>query len=120
MIVVVEELQGANDPVPWWTHVSIKQTGDDLRSIPGNLLKLRGRGSVTATWNGNEAVTILVEDSLYTSQVSSHSTEKQGVQINFRRASDRTDSNSEQVGGGNAPELPSHSSAAPPKPRATP
>ncbi|MDA7920448.1 hypothetical protein N9B73_01730 [Verrucomicrobiales bacterium] len=96
-IAVVEELQGANDPTSWWKHISLRENEEDLRKIPGNLLKLDGRGSVTATWNGNSEVTIFIDDALF-SQTAATSTEKQGVQITFRRASDRTETNSEQDG----------------------
>jgi hypothetical protein len=37
--------------------------------IPGNLIKLEGRGAVTAAWSGDQEVTIFVDDALY-SQVS--------------------------------------------------
>ena len=98
-IVVVEELQGANDPAPWWTHVSLRENEDDLRKIPGNLLKLEGRGSVTATWNGDSEVTIFIDDALF-SQAAEPSTETQGVRITYRRTKDRTEANSEQGGAG--------------------
>ncbi len=86
IITVVEELQGANDPSPWWTHVSLRENGDELNKIPGNILKLNGRGAVTAAWNGDKVVTIFIDDTLF-SQVSATPTEKHGVQISFRRAS---------------------------------
>jgi hypothetical protein len=91
---VVVELQGANDPAPWWTHVSLRENAEDLRKIPGNLLKLEGRGSVTATWNENSEVTIFIDDTLF-SQAVAPPTEMQGVLIAYRRASDRTETNSE-------------------------
>jgi hypothetical protein len=94
IIAVVEELQGANDPAPWWTHISLQGDGDGLREIPGNVLKLEGRGSVAARWNGNSEVTIYIDDALF-SQVSAAPKEKQGVQIFFRRMSARTETNSE-------------------------
>ena len=54
--------------------------------IPGNLIKLEGRGDVTAAWTGDQEVTIIIDDALF-SQVSTAQAEKQGVQIRFRKAS---------------------------------
>jgi len=101
-IAVVEELQGANDPAPWWTHVALRDNEEDLRKIPGNLLKLEGKDSVAATWNGNSEVTIFIDDTLI-SQVAESSTERQGVRITYRKASERTETNSEQDGDGQPP-----------------
>jgi hypothetical protein len=95
IITVVEELQGANDPAPWWTHVSLRENGDKLNQIPGNILKLDGRGSVTATWNSDRDVTIFIDETLFL-QVPATPTEKHGVKISFRRASTRIKTNSEQ------------------------
>ena len=99
IITVVEELQGANDPAPWWTHVSLEENGDELKKIPGNILKLDGRGAITAAWNGDKDVTIFIDDALFP-QVSATQTEKHGVQIGVRKASTRIETNSEQDGGG--------------------
>lgn len=98
-IAVVEELQGANDPAPWWTHISLRESEDELREIPGNLLKLEGRGSITAIWNGDSEVTIFIDDALF-SPASKPSAETQGVLVTYRKASDRTETNSEQDGAG--------------------
>lgn len=98
-IVVVEELQGANDSAPWWTHILLRKEQEMASKIPGNLLKLQGRGSVTAMWNGTSEVTIFIDDALF-SQVPTTSTEMQGVLVTYRRASDRTQANSEQDCGG--------------------
>lgn len=63
-VTVIEELQGANDPAPWWTHVSLREGRDKSAMIPGNLIKLEGRGAVTAAWSGDQEVTIFVDDAL--------------------------------------------------------
>ena len=99
IVTVIEELQGANDPAPWWTHVSLRENRDKSAMIPGNLLKLEGRGAVTAAWSGDQEVTIFVDDALF-SQVSTGLAEKQGVQIRFRKASTGMATNSETDGGG--------------------
>jgi len=99
IVTVIEELQGANDPAPWWTHVSLRENRDKSAMIPGNLLKLEGRGAVTAAWSGDQEVTIFVDDALF-SQVSTGLAEKQGVQIRFRKASAGIAANSETDGGG--------------------
>lgn len=94
IITIVEELQGANDPAPWMTHVSLRENGDELKKIPGNILKLDGRGAVTATWDGDKDVTIFIDDTLFP-QLSATQTEKHGVKISFRKASTRIKTNSE-------------------------
>ena len=99
IITVVEELQGANDPAPWWTHVSLRENGDELKKIPGNILMFDGRGAVTAAWNGDKDVTIFIDDTLFP-QVSATKSEKYGVQIGFRKASTIIETNSEQDGAG--------------------
>jgi hypothetical protein len=99
VITVVEELQGANDPAPWWTHVSLRENGDELKKIPGNILMFDGRGAVTAAWNGDKDVTIFIDDTLFP-QVSATKSEKYGVQIGFRKASTRIETNSKQDAGG--------------------
>jgi hypothetical protein len=91
-ITVIQELQGANDPSPWWTHVSLTTIDDDSPRIPGNLLKLEGRGSITADWNSNSEVTVFIDDLLF-SQVSSSSVVLHGTRIAYRRASSRTATN---------------------------
>ena len=99
IVTVIEELQGSNDPAPWWTHVSLRENRDKSAMIPGNLIKLEGRGAVTAAWSGDQEVTIFVDDALF-SQVSTAQAEKQGVQIRFRKASAGIAANSETDGGG--------------------
>ena len=94
-ITVAQELQGANDPSPWWTHVSLTTAGDDSPRIPGNLLKLEGRGMIAADWNSSSEVTVSIDDSLF-SQVPSSSLVLHDTRITYRRASSRTATNSEQ------------------------
>jgi hypothetical protein len=94
-ITVAQELQSANDPSPWWTHVSLTTADDDSPRIPGNMLKLEGRGSITADWKSNSEVTVFIDDSLF-SQISSPSLVLHGTLINYRRKSSRTSINSEQ------------------------
>lgn len=88
-IQFVEELQGANDPSPWWTHVSLTKGKDDLRQFPGNLLKLEGRGSIAVDWNGNSEVSVYLEDPLF-SQISSLTVMKHNTPITFRKMGSRT------------------------------
>jgi hypothetical protein len=66
--------------------------------IPGNLLKLEGRGAVTAAWRGDQEVTIFIDDALF-SQLSAAQAERHGVQIRFRKESAGI-ANSEKGGGG--------------------
>jgi len=95
-ITVAQELQGTNDPSPWWTHVSLTTTDDDSPRIPGNMLKLEGRGSIAADWNSSSEVTVFIDDSLF-SQISSPSVVLHDTRISYRRASSRTATNSEQA-----------------------
>lgn len=88
-IQVVEELQGANDPSPWCTHVSLTKGEDDLWQIPGNLLKLEGRGSIAVAWNGSSEVSVYLDDFL-SSQITSLTVMKHDTRITFRRMGSRT------------------------------
>ena len=65
-----------------------------MLEIPGNLLKLEGRGSVTTTWNDDSDVTIFIDDTLF-SQTTANAIEKQGIRIVYRKVSDKTKTNSE-------------------------
>ena len=95
-ITVAQELQGANDSSPWWTHVSLTTDDDDSPRIPGNLLKLEGRGPIAADWNSCSEVTVFIDDSLF-SQISSPSLVLHDTRITYRRASSRTTTHSEAV-----------------------
>ena len=99
-IAVTEELQGANDPTPWWTHVSLTTADDVLPRIPGNMLKLEGRGSIAADWNSSSEVTVYIDDTLF-SQITSPSMMLHDTRITYRRASLRATTNSEQAMDGN-------------------
>ena len=99
IVTVSQELQGANDPAPWWTHVSLRENRDQSAMVPGNLLKLEGRGAVTAAWRGDQEVTIFVDDALF-SQVSTAQAEMHGVQIRFRKPGAGIATNGETDGGG--------------------
>ncbi len=105
IVTVSHELQGSNDPAPWWTHVSFRENRDQSAMVPGNLLKLEGRGAVTAAWRGDQEVTIFVDDALF-SQVSTAQAEMHGVQIRFRRASAGIATNGETDGGGQSETQP--------------
>ena len=98
IVTVSHEFQGANDPAPWWTHVSLRENRDQSAMITGNLLKLEGRGAVTAAWRGDQEVTIFIDDALL-SQLFTAQAERHGVQIRFRKASAGI-ANSEKGGGG--------------------
>jgi hypothetical protein len=101
-ITVAQELQGSNDPSPWWTHVSLTTIDDDSPRIPGNLLKLEGRGSIAADWNSSSEVTVFIDDSLF-SQIYSPSLALHDTRITYRRSSSRTATNSEQAVPPNGP-----------------
>ena len=89
LIAVVEELQGANDPAPWLTHVSLMEARDPLkRGVPGNLLELQGRGAVTAVWDGNSEVAVVLNDSFHAEELPAASIQMMGVRVVFRRESD--------------------------------
>lgn len=49
-LTVVTELQGANDPAPWWTHISLQKAGENPQKIPGNIANLEGRIEMTIQW----------------------------------------------------------------------
>jgi hypothetical protein len=52
------------------------------------LLVLTGRGAVTAVWDGNSEVTIVMDDSFHTKEMPSASVETMGVRVAFRRVSE--------------------------------
>ena len=64
VLVVVTELQAANDPTPWWTHISLRRPDDELNKIPGNMLKLVGRGEILAEWQDSSKVCIQIPDDI--------------------------------------------------------
>lgn len=61
VLAVVTELQAANDPTPWWTHVSLRRYGEDLRKISGNIVVLEGRGRASAQWLSPSRVMLNLE-----------------------------------------------------------
>jgi hypothetical protein len=52
VVVVTVELQGANDPEPWWQHVSIFRAGDEKRPQTGNLFVYSSTDAPTIMWTG--------------------------------------------------------------------
>jgi hypothetical protein len=58
-LAVVTGLQAANDPAPFWTHVSLGMPGDETNKIPGNVLKLQGRTQkTTCEWHSPSTVVL--------------------------------------------------------------
>ena len=87
VVAVAEELQGANDPAPWWTHVSLRDAEDDFERIPGNLLKLEGRGSIEAKWISNTEVVVCIDDSIWDDDEIKTPILHDGVSIRLVRSS---------------------------------
>jgi hypothetical protein len=59
ILVIATELQAANDPTPWWTHVSLKEPTEDFEKIPGNIVTLQGSGQIDAQWDRASSVVTL-------------------------------------------------------------
>jgi hypothetical protein len=84
VLVTVVELQGANDPAPWWTHISIRKPNDNLHKIPGNIIKLVGRGA-TAKWVNDSSLTLYLSKEIMQSSYNKIPTTKKyhGIVIEF-------------------------------------
>ena len=95
-ITVIEELQGSNDDAPWWTHISLAMPKDGSRRIPGNLIKLEGRGAIAVDWNSDTEVSVFIDEPLFT-QITSPSSTQDGIRISYRKVSQRTKFQSEQA-----------------------
>ena len=63
-IEVLEEIQGANDPAPFWTHISLLRDSDKKKQAPGNLLKLKGTGRIAVRWQAENLVRIYLAEVL--------------------------------------------------------
>ncbi len=85
VLVVITELQAANDPTPFWTHISLRQPDENLRKIPGNVLKLVGRGSTAAEWRDASMVTVYLPHEITGSELNHIPDTKEigGITIKF-------------------------------------
>lgn len=64
--VVTTELQGANDPEPWWQHVSIYRSGDEKKDTKGNLFVYSSHKAAVVNWTGSKELVIHMDDVSYT------------------------------------------------------
>jgi hypothetical protein len=65
VIVVTSELQGANDPEPWWQHISIYRTGEEKKNQAGNLFVYSSKESPTILWTGPKDLKIDMRNIAY-------------------------------------------------------
>jgi hypothetical protein len=52
VVVAIVELQGANDPEPWWQHVSIFRAGEERKNREGNLFVYSSATPPVVEWRG--------------------------------------------------------------------
>lgn len=65
VVVVTEELQGANDHEPWWQHVSIHRAGEERKNRNGNLFVYPSKTSPRVLWKGPKDLQIQMDDISY-------------------------------------------------------
>ena len=65
VVVVTSELQAANDPEPWWQHISIYRTGEERQNQKGNLFFYSGKATPTVQWKGPQELQIDIPDVSY-------------------------------------------------------
>jgi len=84
-MVIVTELQAANDPTPFWTHISIRKAGEDFRKIPGNIGKFVGKGRVEVEWQTATTVNVNLPYEIVTSKFNKIPEKKEiyGISIMF-------------------------------------
>ena len=95
-IAVIEELQGANDSSPWWTHVALCDFSAEP-DFPANIIKLEGRGSIHVSWKISTAVEIGIEDSFSDLNVIDGPNQVDGVEVRLYLLNPRRNKLGEQV-----------------------
>lgn len=65
VVVVTEELQGANDPEPWWQHISLYRAGEERKNRKGNLFVYSSKTSPQVLWKGPKDLQIQMDDISY-------------------------------------------------------
>ena len=83
VILVAQERQGANDPAPWWTNVSLRKSLDKEREIPGNVAVLQGQGEIQVRWKTPKAVELSISSDFKSGNPLPKSVELHGVNIQF-------------------------------------
>jgi hypothetical protein len=61
---VSTELQGANDPDPFWQHVSLRSASVEGPVVPGNVAVFSAGGELMVTWKSDAKVEIVVPQRL--------------------------------------------------------
>jgi hypothetical protein len=85
VVLVVTELQAANDPTPWWQHVSLRKPGSSP-SIRGSIATFEGRGSLDVTWSSPTEVRVVVPQELLRTSKLPPTVTRDGVTIHFQTA----------------------------------
>jgi hypothetical protein len=97
VVQVVTELQAANDPTPWWQHVSLRKPGSSP-SIRGSIGTFEGRGSLDVTWTSPTDVRVVVpQDLLRTSKLPPAVT-RDRVTVHFETATQTSAANTPHPG----------------------
>jgi hypothetical protein len=94
VVQVVTELQAANDPTPWWQHVSLRKPGSSP-SIRGSIATFEGRGSLDVTWTSPTDVRVVVPQELLRTSKLPPALTRDGVTVHFQTAT--------QAGAANTP-----------------
>jgi len=65
LVLITREYQPANDPEPFWQHISIVRKEEPNRTKKGNLFIYSGRTPPKIHWTGSRSVTIEMNDVSY-------------------------------------------------------
>ena len=87
VLQIVTELQAANDPAPWWQHVTVRKPCSKP-STRGSIASFEGREPLEVTWTGPEEVRVVVPAQLLSRSKLPSSTTRDGVKIEFAAASE--------------------------------
>ena len=87
VLQIVTELQAANDPAPWWQHVTVRKPGSKP-STRGSIASFEGREPLEVTWTGPAEVHIVVPVQLLSRSKLPSSTTRDDVKIEFTAASE--------------------------------
>lgn len=83
VLQVVTELQAANDPAPWWQHISLRRPGSSP-TTRGSIVSFEGRAPLEVTWTSNGEVHVIVPPELLRRSKLPASATRHGVKIDFR------------------------------------
>ena len=82
VLQVVTELQAANDPAPWWQHVTIAKPGS-RPTTRGSIASFEGREPLEVTWMSATEVRVVVPPQLLQHNKLPTTSTRDGVKIQF-------------------------------------